>query len=205
MKKLFIAAALIFATASASAALYTYDLVYDGTGFTFDGGISWDGQAFNVGDSLDITLSADTGDHWQFLQTFSDKWYANVYDTTGCTQTGSWTWSMTNDGANVLSSGGSSTQGCVHFGPWGDGGIDGVAGLIFDQYQFNYTFSSGNNTVLSTAFIGNDSLWGWSFDNGVEFQYVDANQRVDVPEPAPIALFALSIGLMGLMRKRSAK
>lgn len=204
MKNLVIGVSILIASFSLNATVLTYDVVYDGAGFTFDGGISWNNQSFNVGDSLDITLKADTGDHWEFLSTFSDLWYANVFDSGGCTQTGSWSWGLFNNGSSVLSSSGGLSQSCAHIGPQLAGGIDGALGVVFDEYKFNYTLSSGYDTTLFTSFNGVSyisgeslDLWSWTFNDGVNFEYVDANSTVaPVPEPSTLAIFLL--GLLGL-------
>ena len=179
--------------------IYSYDVVYDGSNFTFDNNSSWHNLSFNVGDSLDITLMAAPGDHWEWL-TGSKEWYANIFDTTGCLNTGLSEWSFSNNGSPVGGGSHNLSQSCVHFGP--QNALSLSNGTLFDQYQFNYTFDSGDNTTLSISLINSNSIMGWSFNDGIRFQYIDANIN-EVPEPSTIAIFAL--GFMGLAARRLKK
>jgi len=176
--------------------IYSYDVTYDGSNFIFDNNNSWDNLSFNMGDSLDITLMAAQGDHWKWLSG-SNEWYANIYDSCN-SNTGLSEWSFSNNGLTVGSGSHNLTQGCVHFGP--QNALNLNNGTLFDKYQFNYTYQSGANTVLDTSHMYEDSLGGWSFNDDVRFEYIDANIN-EVPEPSTIAIFAL--GIMGLTSRCS--
>ncbi|MCW8832917.1 MAG: PEP-CTERM sorting domain-containing protein [Colwellia sp.] len=174
--------------------MHSFDVTYDGANFSFDNNSSWDNLVFNVGDSLDITLVAAQGDHWEWLSG-SNEWYANLLDLDGCQNTGLSEWSFSNNGTTVGGGSHNLQQSCAHFGP--QNALSLGNGTVFDQYQFNYTFESGDDTRLSTQAISDNSPWGWSFNDGVRFQYIDAN---DIPEPSTLAIFAL--GIMGLAARR---
>ncbi|MDZ7783829.1 MAG: hypothetical protein U5K56_13135 [Halioglobus sp.] len=197
---------LLLASFSAKASLFTYDVTYDGSSFSFAGGNSWDGLAFTVGDSLDITLSADTGDHWEWLQDTTRLWYANIYDSSG-QNTGSYNWTTSYNGSTVGTGGAESQQqGNIHIGPRLNGGLEGSVGDIFDEYRFEYTFEGSDDTQLDIEnenfginYMLGDSLYihAWTFNDGARFQYVDANEvQATVSAPFPLALIAL--GLIGV-------
>ena len=176
--------------------MHSFDMTYDGANFTFDNNSSWNNLIFNVGDTLDITLMAAQGDHWEWLSG-SNEWYANILDRGGCNNSGLSEWNFANNGASVGSGSQNLNQRCAHFGP--QNALSLNSGTLFDEYQFNYTFSSGDDTRLSTDSIYGNSVWGWSFNDGTRFQYVDANIS-SIPEPSTLAIFAL--GILGLVSRK---
>ncbi|KGJ86482.1 hypothetical protein [Colwellia psychrerythraea] len=177
-----------------SGVIYDFDLVYDGSTFSFENNVSWHNLNFNVGDSLDITLKADQGDHWQWLLGSNER-YAWIRDSCN-SNTGLSEWEFSNNSSIVGSGSQNTSQGCIHFGP---NTLNLANGTLFDQYQFNYTYTSGPNTVLSTQDILNNSPWGWTFNDGVRFQYVDANIN-EISEPLPLTILAL--GIIALASRR---
>ena len=194
----------IFAATANAGSVFNYDVVYDGTSFTFDGA-DWHNQVVNVGDQINVTLKADTGDHWLWYSS-GTEWYANLYDSCN-SNGGNISWNFSNNGSSVGSGGAFMQQGCVHIGPQGQSGLTLTPGTQFDEYNFTYDYQSGSPTTLlitqsTTNYMFANSIWGWTFDDGSRFEYVDANEPESVPEPTIVLLLGLGLAGLGVSRRR---
>jgi hypothetical protein len=200
-KTCLLAAIAVLLPVGAQAANYNFDVIYSGGGVATlapgsDNPLS---TIFASGDTFTYKLSAAGNGQWTALANGSlfpflalDGNY-NQLDLT-------FSLNLTNNGANVLSYGETTTNCCAHLGT---NFVSVTQGLVYDQYDLTATIDNigANNSTASLLPYGGAPE---NYHSGV-ISYTAATGGV--PEPATWALMILGFGAVAgaTRRRRSMK
>jgi hypothetical protein len=78
---------------------------------------------------------------------------------------------------------------------WAEGQSSGPLG----SYSFDFIADGSSSTLQFSDFDGNDTVW---LDGVLDNVSVSSNQAAEVPEPAPLALFAAALLGLGVALRR---
>jgi hypothetical protein len=137
--------------------------------------------AFNAGDTTPDALL------WQTFATVEGAHYTVTfnYGATNCQF--SCGQSLT---AEIL---GADTASLANFS------ADGQSGGLLGSYTFHFIADGDQATVQFSDFNGNDTVW---LDGVLDNVVVANDEPTDVPEPAPLALFAAALLGLGVAKRR---
>jgi len=200
-KKALIAGAISTALASspAVAAVYSFDLLYNGTG-----GVTLAPGSDNpltttmvVGDSFTYTLTAQPGGQWTVLNSFNSALIAGLPLAEPATRVSNYTLTFLNNGVAAYSYSENNVNTCCIY--LGAIFVPLAAGLVFDQMVLvdQITASDNPSTLVSLM-----PVFG-----APEFAYVgNVTYSIEaVPEPSTWAMMILGFAGVGYMTYRRSK
>ena len=188
-------------TAFSNANIIDIDYQYDGSTLTLINGPSLFGTELMVGDTLNLTYTAEGhNSYWDFSSVgIEGNVNLGFQDSFSCgARSSSGSYNANLNGSNVLNNTYSAPyQSCVHLGP---DSIDFSGLTMIDVFSISYTLESSaadNNVIGPYSEVTWWQVWELFDGEDVVFNYEPDGQ---IPEPTSIALFALAI--MALLTRR---
>lgn len=187
-------------TSYANAALFDFDVIWDGTDFSLDSGSDAVlGAVLEDGDSFNYNLSAEGSGFWE-VDAANDYFPFMAFATDEvAVRSGTYSLDLRLGGVSQFALAPAAIgNSFVHIGT---NSVSLVAGLMFDELVLDYTLisavdeTSGDpvNTTLAAYQIGGFVPGG--FTSGISYN-ASFEPPAEVPAPATLALFGL--GLAGL-------
>jgi hypothetical protein len=209
LSKLIVSCALILtvvlSSMRASATLLDFDVTYDGTDISLDAGSDTVlGTIIAVGDTFNYNVGAAGSDFWKV--DIANNFFPFLAFTTGEAgiRQGTFSLDLLLDGISKFSLLPSAIENSqVHIGT---NGVSLVAGLMFDEIILNYTLNSAvdsgiggsvSTTIVQYVIGGSVPNIPGGFTSGISY-----NATIDVPAPATLVLFGLSLAGLGYSRRK---
>ena len=199
------ASAALFITSAAQAAVFNYDISFDGTNVIINPGSDTPaGSSFAIGDSFSLTFSATGNSFWRVLSDY-DAFVPLSFSVAGSgTRTADIDTQFLLDGAVVNSTMETGvSQASVHIGAQN---FDLNAGLEFDTITLNWELTALSDAALATVINDVVDVFSGFGQNGIApFFRANAIEFVTdaaVPLPGAALLFGSALVAGAAARRR---
>lgn len=184
-------------TSAASAANYTYDVLYSGGGSAALAGGSDDplSTVLTTGDTFTYRLIATGNGEWTTLATASYFPFFSLHGSFGASSL-TFTLNLLNNAANVLTFGETTGNCCAHLGA---NSVAFPSGLVFDQFELIATINSTVNSSTSSSLLP----WPGQAPEVYAPSLISYSQSA-VPEASTWLMMMAGFGLMGAAMRRKA-